>query len=189
MGTSIDDIECGSWKDVGWLDASELGQVLVEGDTLLDSSSLGDSNTDAQNGIGSELTLVRGTVEFDEEVVDVLLGGDLEAGLDQFRGNNVVDVGDGLRNAWAGVNGSRLGNYVRGYLPFPTYEFLSPSRSSTASWIPVDAPDGTAARKRPKIWSKRHAERREQNAGIRTLFSVEVDLDGGVSARIEDLTR
>src|SRR6187401_433254 len=29
--------------------------------------------------------------------------------------------------------------------PFPAYRFLSPSRSSSASRSPVDAPDGTAA--------------------------------------------
>lgn len=32
------------------------------------------------------------------------------------------------------------------------------------------------------------ARRRKQNALKRTLFGVEVDLDGGVSARVEDLT-
>jgi len=30
--------------------------------------------------------------------------------------------------------------------PLPRYRFLSPSRSSTASYSPVEAPDGTAAR-------------------------------------------
>ena len=30
-------------------------------------------------------------------------------------------------------------------VPFPRYLLLSPSLSSTASWIPVDAPDGTIA--------------------------------------------
>src|SRR6185437_4019149 len=30
--------------------------------------------------------------------------------------------------------------------PFPIHRFLSPSRSSIASFSPVDAPDGTAAR-------------------------------------------
>jgi hypothetical protein len=120
MRTTIDDVECGSWKDVRWLDASELGQVLVEGDTLLNSSGLSDSNTDAKNGVSSELTLVRGTVELDEEVIDVLLGGDLEARLNQLGGNNVVDIGDGLRNTWVGVSGSYLGIYIRGRSPFPT---------------------------------------------------------------------
>src|SRR4051812_36807709 len=37
--------------------------------------------------------------------------------------------------------------------PLPPYRFLSPSRSSTASWIPVLAPEGTAAR--PSVPSAR----------------------------------
>ena len=94
--TTVNDVESGSWKDVGWLDASELSKVLVKGDTLLNSSSLSDSNTDAEDGVGSELTLVRGTVELDKEIIDILLSGDLKARLDQLRGNNVVDIGDGL---------------------------------------------------------------------------------------------
>ena len=96
MRTTVDDVESGSWKDVGWLDASELSKVLVKGDTLLNSSSLSDSNTDAEDGVGSELTLVRGTVELDKEIIDILLSGDLKARLDQLRANNVVDIGDGL---------------------------------------------------------------------------------------------
>lgn len=38
--------------------------------------------------------------------------------------------------------------------PLPRYLDLSPSLSSTASWTPVDAPDGTAALNRP-VWYKR----------------------------------
>ena len=30
--------------------------------------------------------------------------------------------------------------------PFPIHRFLSPSRNSMASFLPVDAPEGTAAR-------------------------------------------
>src|ERR1017187_624448 len=37
--------------------------------------------------------------------------------------------------------------------PLPPYRFLSPSRSSIASRLPVDAPEGTAAR--PKLPSER----------------------------------
>jgi hypothetical protein len=37
-----------------------------------------------------------GTVELDEEVIDLLLGGDGELGVDQSRGNDLVDVLDGL---------------------------------------------------------------------------------------------
>jgi hypothetical protein len=120
MGTTVDDVECGSGKDVRRLDASKLGQMLVQRDTLLNSSSLGNGDADAENGVGTELTLVRGTIELDEEVIDVLLSGDLKARLDQLRGNNVVDIGNGLRNTYAGVNGSYLKIFIRGYSPFPT---------------------------------------------------------------------
>ena len=120
MGTTVDDIECGSGKDIRWLDASELGQVLVQGDALLDGSSLGNGNTDTENGVGSELTLVRSSVELDKEVIDVLLGGDLEARLDQLGGNNVIDVRNGLRNTCARVNKLYLKNFVHGCSPFPT---------------------------------------------------------------------
>ena len=35
------------------------------------------------------------------------------------------------------------------WTPFPSY-LSPPSRSSRASWVPVDAPDGTAARPKPQ---------------------------------------
>ena len=108
MGTTVDNVECRSGKNVGWLNASELGQVLVEGDLLLSSTSLSNGNADAENGVGSEFALVRGTVELDEEVIDVLLGGDLKARLDQLGSDNVIDIGSGLRNTWMGVNGPYL---------------------------------------------------------------------------------
>jgi len=120
VGATVDDIECGSGKDVGWLDASELGQMLVQGDTLFSSTSLGDGNADAEDGVGTELTLVRSLVKLDEEVIDVLLGSDLVTRLDQLGGNDFVDIGDSLRNTCAGVNGSYLKIFIRGCSPFPT---------------------------------------------------------------------
>ena len=96
MGSAVDNVERGSWKDVGRLDAGKLSQVLVEGDTFLNSSSLSDGNADAEDGVSPKRALIRGTIEFDEEIIDVLLGGDLKARLDQLRGNDVVDVGNGL---------------------------------------------------------------------------------------------
>ena len=95
---TVDDVEAGSGEDEGGLDASEFGEVLVEGDTLLGSSSLRGSDGDTEDGVRAELALVGSTVEADEEVVDFLLLGDLEACLDDFGGDDVVDVGDGLRD-------------------------------------------------------------------------------------------
>ena len=54
--------------------------------------------------------------------------------------------------------------------PLPRYFVLSPSRSSQASWIPVLAPLGTAAR--PK----------------RAVGQFHVDLDGRIAAAVEDLS-
>jgi len=63
---------------------------------LVGGSGLRDSHGDTEDGVGSELALVGGTVELDEEVINLLLGGDGELGVDQGRGNDLVDVLDGL---------------------------------------------------------------------------------------------
>jgi hypothetical protein len=122
--------------------------VLVEGNTLLSRSSFCDGDGHAKDGVGAELALVGGTVKFDEEVVNLLLRRDCEARLDEFGSDNVVDVRYGFADAWTDCERTKYTSNMC-VLPFPTYAFLSPSRSSTASWIPVDAPEGTAARKRP----------------------------------------
>jgi hypothetical protein len=63
---------------------------------LVSGSSLRDSHGDTEDGISTELALVGGTVELDEEVINLLLGGDGELGVDQSGGNDLVDVLDGL---------------------------------------------------------------------------------------------
>lgn len=63
---------------------------------LVSGSGLRDSHGDTEDGVGTELALVGGTVELDEEVINLLLGGDGELGVDQSRGNDLVDVLDGL---------------------------------------------------------------------------------------------
>lgn len=72
--------------------------------------------------------------------------------------------------------------------PFPPYLVLSPSRSSAASWIPVEAPLGTAARKRPAHGEEDQLELRRCSRGIPlTLLGDDVDLDGGVATTVPDL--
>ena len=63
---------------------------------LVSGSGLRDSHGDSEDGVSTELALVGGTVELDEEVINLLLGGDGELGVDQSRGNDLVDVLDGL---------------------------------------------------------------------------------------------
>ena len=70
--------------------------MLVHGDTLLSSSSGGNGDRNTKDGVRAKLALVGGTVKLDEEVIDLLLLGDLEASLEKFRSNDVVDVGDSL---------------------------------------------------------------------------------------------
>lgn len=174
--STVDDVHGRDREDVRGLDASEVGEVDVEGDALqsrrrqvsfgrenallsprhthlLSSGSLGDSGGDTEDGVGAELALVGGAVEVDEELVDSLLVGDVEVGLNQLRAEDVVDIRDGLRDTCRepgrSVDWSHRDSRGEGFAPFPRYLDLSPSRSSTASWIPVEAPEGTAARKRP----------------------------------------
>ena len=96
--STVDDVEAGRGEDEGGLDTGEVGEVLVEGDTLLGSSGLRDSDGDTEDGVGTELALVGGTVELDQEVIDLLLLGDLEASLEESGGDDVVDVGNGLED-------------------------------------------------------------------------------------------
>ena len=98
VGATVDDVEARGGEDVGGLDARELSEVLVEGDALLSRTGLGNSDRDTEDGVRAELALVGGAVELDQEVVDLLLLGDLEARLNKLGCDGVVDVGDGLEN-------------------------------------------------------------------------------------------
>jgi hypothetical protein len=63
---------------------------------LVSGTGLGDSHRDTQDGVSSELSLVSGSVELDEQVIDLLLLGDVKTALDEGLGDDVVDVGNGL---------------------------------------------------------------------------------------------
>ena len=97
---TVNDVERGSGEDERGLDASEVSEVLVKRDTLLRGTSLSDGDGNTKNGVSTELALVGGAVELDQEVVDLLLGGDGEAGLDELGRDDVVDVGNGLEDTY-----------------------------------------------------------------------------------------
>lgn len=63
---------------------------------LVGGTGLGDGHRDTEDGVGTELALVGGSIELDEEVINLLLGSDRDLGVDQSLGNDVVDVVDGL---------------------------------------------------------------------------------------------
>lgn len=96
---TVDDVERGAGEDVGLLDAGKRGNVGVEGEALVGGTGLGDGHRDTEDGIGAELALVRGAVKLDHEVVNLLLRGDRELGLDEGGTDNLVDVLDGLEDA------------------------------------------------------------------------------------------
>ena len=63
---------------------------------LLSSTSLGDGQRYTENSIGTKLGLVGSTIELVKESIDSGLVLDIEVLLDESRGNDLVDVGDGL---------------------------------------------------------------------------------------------
>jgi hypothetical protein len=70
---------------------------------LLSGTGLGNGHGDTQDGVGTQLALVRGSVQLDQKVVNLLLLSDLETALNEGLGDDVVDVGDGLGDTLAHV--------------------------------------------------------------------------------------
>jgi hypothetical protein len=65
---------------------------------LLSGGSLRNSQTDTENGVSTQLSLVRSPVELDQEVVDLWLVLNIDVFFDESGADDVVDVGDGLCN-------------------------------------------------------------------------------------------
>lgn len=63
--------------------------------------SLGDSQRDTQNGVGSELGFVRGAVELNQELIDLGLLSNVEVLCNHGWANGLVNVLDGLENTLA----------------------------------------------------------------------------------------
>lgn len=73
---------------------------------LVSGTGLGNGHGDTEDGVGAELALVGGTVKLDEEVIDLLLRGDGDLGVNQSGGNDLVDVLDGLGDTYTIRDGS-----------------------------------------------------------------------------------
>jgi hypothetical protein len=98
VGATIDDVKRGGRKHVWWFDARELSKVLIQRDALLGSGSIRNCDRYAEDGIGTELALVRCPIELDQEVVDFLLLRDFETRLDQCGRDSVINISDGLEH-------------------------------------------------------------------------------------------
>jgi hypothetical protein len=68
---------------------------------LLSSTSFGNSQTDTENGVGTEFSLVGGAVQAVKEFVDLRLILHIEIGFDNLGRDDRVHVLDGLENALA----------------------------------------------------------------------------------------
>lgn len=100
MGATVDYIEGRAREDIGRLDARKLGEMLVERNAFLRSTSLGNGNGNAEDGIGTQFPLVRCAVKLDEPIINVLLLSDFQATFDELRADNFVDVLDSFRHPW-----------------------------------------------------------------------------------------
>ena len=75
---------------------SHLGNVSVEWDLGVGSSSLGNGKRNPEDGVGAELFFVGSSVEVQKDLVHSGLVGEVEILADEFGGDGVVDVTDGL---------------------------------------------------------------------------------------------
>jgi len=65
---------------------------------LLSSCGFGNSQTDTEDSIGTEGSLVWGSIKLDQELINLGLVLDINVLLDESRANDVVNVGDSLGN-------------------------------------------------------------------------------------------
>lgn len=101
MGTTVQDILEGNGKDVGLLGTGKVGDVDVERDTLLSGSSLGNSQGDTEDGVGTKVTLVGGAIELVQELINLSLVLDINVLLDESGANGLVNVLDGLEDTYS----------------------------------------------------------------------------------------
>lgn len=101
MRTTVQDVLEGDGEDIGLLSTGEVGDVSVERDTLLSSTSLGNSQADTEDGVGTKGLLVGRAVELVQELVNLGLVLNVEVLLDDRRSDLLVDVGDGLGDTYS----------------------------------------------------------------------------------------
>mmetsp|Transcript_18497 Transcript_18497/g.27287 ORF Transcript_18497/g.27287 Transcript_18497/m.27287 type:complete len:210 (+) Transcript_18497:516-1145(+) len=102
MTSSIDNVK--TWHGHGellLLITSQIGIMLVEWYILSGSSGLGDSQTDSQDGIGTQFGFVGGTVELDHDIVNGTLIGRILS--NDGRSEDIIDISNGLEDTLSKV--------------------------------------------------------------------------------------
>jgi len=146
---SVQDVHEGNRKDIGLLGSSNVRDVGIERDALLSGTSLGNGHGDAEDGVGTKLGLVGGSIEVNEELVDLALVLDVDVLLDKGRSDNLVHVLDSLKDALAAplalVTIAELASLVLAWTQTWLDRFSwGPKREGFD--LPVEAPEGTMAR-------------------------------------------
>jgi len=100
MHATVDDVEGRDRQDHLGV-SGKLRDVLVERNSLLGGSRAANGQRDGQDGVRPHVGLVRGSVQIDHRLVDLLLLGRVHS-LD-LRSKMVVDVGDRLEDSLAHV--------------------------------------------------------------------------------------
>ena len=107
MGTTVQDVLERNGENIWLLGSGKVGDVSVERNTLLSSTSLGNGQGDTKDGVGTEVGLVGCAVELDEEFINLALVLDIDVLLNDGGSDGLVDVGDGLEDT--------LGRSVHGF--------------------------------------------------------------------------
>lgn len=100
MTTTVQNVHEWHRENVGLLGSGQIGGVGVQRNTLLGSTSLGNTQTDTQNGIGTQLSLVGSSIELFKEVIDLGLVFNIDVLLDEGRSDDFIDVLDGSQNTF-----------------------------------------------------------------------------------------
>ena len=156
----------------------------VERDTLLGGTSLGDGQADTEDGIGTEAGLVGGSVELNEELVDLGLVLDVDILLDQSRGDDLIDVLDGLEDTLAEPLGlvtvTELASFVLACSLRKQEEKVRKRRLEAGG-------KGRERRGGKSISQRTGRSSRGDNGTVEAGLSHDIDLDGGVATRVVDV--
>jgi hypothetical protein len=98
MRTTVDNVESRDGENERLLGTREVSKVNIKRNTLITSSSLGNSKRNTENGISTELTLVGSTIKLDEEIINGLLFGNSNLGFNELGANDIVNIGNSLKD-------------------------------------------------------------------------------------------
>jgi hypothetical protein len=104
MGTAVDNVESRNGENERTLGVGKIGDMGIERNTLVTSTSLGNSKRDTKDGVSTKLVLVLSTVKLEKELINSLLVGDGDLGLNKSRGNGLVNVLNSLENTYGRVD-------------------------------------------------------------------------------------